>query len=839
MQRLLIKLVFVIFIFYNYSNLLIAQPYQPKNAGELQLALEKLNVLGSVLYIAAHPDDENTALMAYFSKGMKYRTGYLSLTRGSGGQNLIGSEKGVEIGILRTQELLSARRIDGAEQYFTRALDFGYSKTPEETFKIWGKEQVLSDVVWVIRKFKPDIIITRFPVGRSGGHGHHTASALLAAEAFTDAADPNKFPEQLKYVKPWQAKRIFWNVWSWRSSAEDLNKTISVDVGDYNPLLAESYLEIAAESRSMHKSQGFGSSPYHGSQKEYFSFVNGEPPENNLFDGINTTWDRIEGGNIIGEKIKEILKSFKDTDPSASIPDLINILNEMDKIKDNAQSRDHYWVDLKRKELLNIIRSCAGLWMEADADDYSASPGEFVNIKTSVTNRSDKHFVIEKINFLGITQDSVISGELKDNEPFTIESKIRIPESYPISQPYWLIEKPSKGLFNVVDQQMIGLAENPPSVTEKVFLVINGTRLECDLPLVYRWNDRVEGVEYRPFEIRPPVVANVFDKVSLFDEDSPKEIKVKLKSNSPEVNGEVKLIAGKNWKVIPAEIPFTLKNKYDEKIISFAVTPPTNQEVSELKVNMAVNGKIYDKSLVEIAYPHIKREVYFPESEIKLVRLNIKKFNTNIGYVMGSGDEIPDCLRDMGYNVTLLTDEMIEESNLSKYDAIITGIRAYNTRERLKYSQPRLINYVKNGGTLIVQYNVAYGLQTDSVGPYPFKISTLRITDEDAKMNFIDPGNQLLNFPNKITEKDFDGWVQERGLYFASEWDKRYKTVFSAHDPGEKDLEGGTLFTHYGKGIFIYTGLDWFRELPEGVPGAFRIFVNMISAGKYNGLSSN
>jgi hypothetical protein len=421
----------------------------------------------------------------------------------------------------------------------------------------------------------------------------------------------------------------------------------------------------------------------------------------------------------------------------------------------------------------------------------------------------------------------------------TIQSKIRIPESYPVSQPYWLIEKPSEGLFNVANQQMIGLAENPPSVTEKVFLVINGTTLEYDIPLVYSWDDRVEGEEHRPFEIRPPVIANVFNKVSIFADEKPKELKIKLKSDTSDISGEVQLNAGKNWKVTPPVIPFTLKNKYDEKIISFAVTPPVQQEEAELKIEMNVNGKVYDKSLVEISYPHIKREVYFPESEVKVVKLDVKKFDTNIGYVMGSGDEIPDCLRDMGYNVTLLTDAMIEESDLSKYDAIIIGVRAYNTRERLKYSQPRLLNYVKNGGTLIVQYDVAYGLQTDSIGPYPFKISTLRITDEDAKINFTDPGNQLLIFPNKITEKDFAGWIQERGLYFASEWDKRYQPIFSGHDPGENDLEGGTLFTHYGKGVFIYTGLAWFRELPAGIPGAFRIFVNMISAGKYNGSSSN
>ena len=826
--KLAASIILTLIIFPAHS---FSQPAKIQTSSEIELALQKLDVLGSVLYIAAHPDDENTALMAYFSKGAKYRTGYLALTRGDGGQNLIGSEKGVEIGILRTQELMQARKIDGGEQFFSRAIDFGYSKSPEETFKIWGKEDVLSDVVWVIRKFKPDVIITRFPVGRSGGHGHHTASALLAEEAFKDAADPNKFPDQLKYVEPWQAKRIFWN--NWRPSEEEMKNALSVDIGDYNPLLGESYTEIAAQARSMHKSQGFGVSPSRGERLEYFSIVDGAPAKKNIMDGVNLSWSRIKNGEAIGKKLNSILKSFNPNYPSASIPKLVELLGDMNKIKNN------YWVDIKKKELLDVIKSCAGLWMEAAANDYSCAPGDMVSVNALLVNRSNNNFKLVKLDFPTIHSDTLVDAELKNNQVFSLNHKITVPASYSISQPYWLVNQPSKGLFNVTDQQMIGMPENPPSIPVRFIISCDGQELEYTLPLIYHWNDRVEGEEYRPFEVRPPVTMNPVNKVMIFPDNNSKEIQVKIKSHSNSVDGELHFKLQDGWKISPASIPFSLTKKYDEKILSFEITPPANQSETNLKFVASVNGKDYDKSIVEISYPHIDERVYFPESELKLVKLDIKTLGSKIGYVMGSGDEVPDCIRDLGYNVTMFTDAMLQESDLTQYDAIVIGIRAYNTRDRLKYDQVRLLDYVKNGGTVVVQYQIPYGLLIPEIGPYPFKLSQDRITDEDAKLNFVNPSQQLLNFPNKITEKDFDGWIQERGLYFANEWDNKYEPILSGHDPGEKDLEGGMLFTKYGKGVYIYSGYDWFRELPAGVPGAFRIFANMISAGKYNGSAAN
>ncbi len=825
-----IKSIFIILIFL-FIKAGYAQQIVIDNAGELKTSLEKLNVLGSVLYIAAHPDDENTNLLAYLSKGRKYRTGYLSLTRGDGGQNLIGSEKGVEIGILRTQELMQARNIDGAEQFFTRAIDFGYSKSSDETFNFWGKEEILNDVVWVIRKFKPDVIITRFPGNGSGGHGNHTASAILAKEAFDAAADPNRFSEQLKYVQPWQAKRIFWN--AWRPSDSEKKELLSIDTGEYDPLFGKSFSEIAALSRSMHKSQGFGVSPVRGTHLEYFKLLDGDIPAQDIFDGINTSWERLNTKNSIQLKLNEIINSFNADNPASSIKKLLGVYDEMDKIKNN------YWVDVKKKELLDIIQSCAGLWMEAIADEYSASPGDEIKISSTFVNRSDAKINLEKIEFPSVQSGEKTNSILKNNEPLLVESSIKIPADYNISQPYWLVKEHSLGLFELDDLQLTGLPENAPAMPVEVTFNFEGMKLTYSIPLIYRWNDKVDGEKYRPFEIRPPVTATVANNVAIFPDENFKSVQIKLKSNTDNVNGNISIHNIEGWKITPNEIPFSLKNKYDEKLISFEITPPKNQDNVSAKVLIKINGKEYNKGLVEINYPHIKPEVYFPKSEVNLVRLNIKKFDDNIGYIMGSGDGIPECLSNMGYKVTLLDNHQLEESDLNKFNVIIAGIRAFNINKDIKYYKPRLMEFVKNGGTFIVQYNTNRDLQVDEIGPYPFKISSDRITDENADITFINLDHQLINFPNKITEEDFKGWIQERGLYFANSWDEKYEPIFAGNDPDENILKGGMLFTRYGKGIFIYTGFAWFRELPAGIGGAYRIFANMISAGRYNAHQSN
>jgi LmbE family N-acetylglucosaminyl deacetylase len=785
------------------------------DSSKLEIALEKLNVLGSVLYVAAHPDDENTAALAYFSKGRKLRTACLSFTRGEGGQNLIGTEQGAELGILRTQELMAARRIDGAEQFFTRAVDFGYSKTAEETFEFWGKEKTLREVVRVIRSFRPDVIISRFTPENSGGHGHHTASAILIQEAFEAAGDPDRFPEQLKSVAPWKAKRLFWN--SWRPSPEEMKNLIRIDTGEYDPLLGESYSEMAAEGRSQHKSQGFGSAARRGAQTDFFKLTAGDPAAEDLFQGIDLTWNRVPGGRKAGLLLAESLKTFDPRDPSKSIPGLMRAYAEI------AGLPEENWTRLKKRELSDVIGACAGIWLEAIAADYAAAPGDSIQVKMTGINRSGYPFTLHSVGFPPLVPDSGPDRSLKNNEPLTVENTVSLPRDLALSQPYWL------------DDSQGGVTDRPASLSARIILSADGHLLEYSVPLLYRWTDPVDGESYRPFEIRPKVTIQVEDKVVIFAGSAPRNVKIRLKGNSPNISGRVRLKCPEGWRSDPADAPFTLTAKYGEAEASFRITPPGRAGEADLAVEAEIDGEKISRSMVEIAYPHIRRQVYFPPSRLKAVKLDIKTEGKKLGYIMGAGDEVPEALRSLGYEVTALTDAMLEKSDLSGFDAVIAGVRAYNTREVLRNAQGRLLRYVELGGTLIVQYNVSSGLLVDSIGPFPLSLGRDRVCQENAPVVLSAQEHPLLHFPNKIGPADFDGWVQERGLYFASQWDARYESILSSHDSGEPERKGGLLYARYGRGAYIYSGYAWFRQLPAGVAGAFRLFANMISAGKTDG----
>ena len=648
---LLISIIFLV----NLS--VTAQPEKPLDASQLELAIKKLNVLGSVLYIAAHPDDENTAALAYFESGKLLRTGYCAMNRGSGGQNLIGNEQADELGVIRTQELLAARRIDGAEQFFTRAVDFGYSKNPEETFSIWGKEKILSDVVWIIRKFRPDVIITRFPGTGEGGHGHHTASALLAEEAFKLAADPGSFPEQLKYVKTWQAKRLYWNAWlpGLEKKNADTSKLIKIDLGAYNPLLGKSYSEIAAESRSMHKSQGFGVSARRGEQLNYFQYLEGDSAKNDLFEGVDLTWDRVKGSGKTASLLNEVQNEYNPEDPSASLPKLLEAYSELNKLNDD------YWVPLKKKELLKVISAAAGIWMEAKADDYSFTPGDSVNISAQIVNRSGYPFKLKSITIscsnepCNNTPDK-INQELTDNKLVKSEEKVLLPENIPYTQPYWLAEPHGKGTYTVNDQQLIGKPENDPPLTADFTLTDGKTEIDLSIPVIYQWTDPVHGGEYRPIEITPSVAVNLENNIYLFPDNKSKTVAVKLTGNKKDANGKVFLEVHGGWKSEPAEYKYSFSKKGDEKTFEFKVTPPADTAEAILKAVAVEDGKEINRGMVTIDYPHIPVQTLFPPAEAKLLHLNINKVVNNIGYIMGSGDVIPDYLQQLGYNVKLLSD---------------------------------------------------------------------------------------------------------------------------------------------------------------------------------------
>lgn len=813
-----------------------AQHQKQMNAAEIHHAIKKLGVLGSALYVAAHPDDENTRLIAYLANEDQVNAAYLSLTRGDGGQNLIGPEISELLGVIRTQELLAARRTDGGRQMFTRANDFGYSKTPEETMTIWNREKVLADVVWAIRKHRPDIIVNRFShdSGRST-HGHHTASAQLSYEAFDLAGDPNAFPEQLRFVDPWQPRRLFFNTswWFYGSreafEAADKSNMISVDVGTYYPLLGKSNTEIAAESRSMHKCQGFGSAGSRGSELEYCLLLKGDMPEEptGLFAGIDISWDRIEGGEEIAEVAKVLDKYYDPTAPYKSMPGLLRMYSMVDTLQDD------YWRDKKLTEIEEVIQSVLGLYMEAAVDQPTATPGEEVTLRLEVANRSPYSARLMRV-FYAPTQDEQSPEKLiMNNQVFKWERKIRIPEDIPTTDPYWLREPWENGMYEVPDPRMIGLAESPRYIHVIFEFAMGEQLIRFTRPVIYQYVDPARGEIKEPFDIMPALFVNPTESVMVFPDSLPKELPVLVKAGKDELRGLLRLQLPKKWTAVPDSIPFELKSKGEEQLYRFQLFPPDTISSGEISVYALMeNGDTLREGLTEIKYDHITPQRILRPAMVQVSKLDVVRMGQTIGYIMGAGDEVPESLKQIGYEVELLDDEALSFGDLSRFDAIIAGVRAYNTREKLKYVQQRIHEYVEAGGVYIVQYNTNRGLVTEEISPYVLKLSRFRVTDESAPVEILEEKHVLLNYPNKITQEDFDGWVQERGLYFAGEWSKSFMPLLAMNDPGEESLRGSLLAMKYGDGFYIYTGLSFFRQLPAGVPGAYRLMANFIALGQ-------
>ena len=800
------------------------------HGAEIQHAIKKLKTLGSVLYIAAHPDDENTRMIAYLTNGLHYRTGYLSLTRGDGGQNLLGKEVYEELGVIRTQELLAARRLDQGQQFFTRANDFGYSKSLDETLQIWDKKLVLADVVLSIRRFKPDVVITRFSPDPMRTHGHHTASAMIALEAFKAAGDPAMFPEQLTEVAVWKPKRIFWNTswWFSRETGFDNNDLIKMDVGGYNTLLGKSYSEIASASRSMHKSQGFGAAMQRGENLEYLQFLDGDPIGDDMMEGIDTDWSRLPNGEAVVNLIDQIYHSFDVEKPERSIENLLD-LHRM--IRDYLPSQ---WADIKIKELETIILQCAGIWAEATIDKYSATAGDSVMLKVCVIKRMDVPVTLEKIKFPHMKMDS--AWALPFNQMMEQSIPYQIPEKAEVSQPYWLQEKSTQGMFSINDLHLIGRPENEPVLSTTFYFSFGVTEKELirvKLPVYYRWVEPTGGEKYRPFQVAPKVTVNLDRHVYVVFGKRDVKITVTVKSHSTNVSGTVSFDIGNDWTVEDNRLEFSFDKPYQEKRFNLTVMPPVKSGEAVISAKVSIDGKISDAlSLTEINYPHIPVQTLFPQLEAKLVKLEINTMGRKIGYVEGAGDAIPEALLALEYKVVTLDDQMMTVDALEGFDAIILGIRALNTNEKISNWMPVLLDYTRAGGHVVVQYNTSHRLKTTDFAPFPIKLSRNRVTREDAAVKILAKNHLILQKPNRISNSDFDNWVQERGLYFPIKWDDQYTPILSSRDPKEADLEGGILVCDYGSGSFVHTSYSWFRQLPAGVPGAYKIFVNLISYGE-------
>ncbi len=758
-----------------------------RNSAEIAAQIKGLKTVGSVLYFAAHPDDENNAFLPYLTKERNYRTAYLSLTRGDGGQNLIGKEQGIELGMIRTQELLAARKIDGAEQYFSTAYEFGFSKSSDEALQIWDHERVLSDAVYIIRTFQPDIIITRFPRDARAGHGHHSASAIIANEAFIAAADPKRFPEQFKNgIGPWQAKRILWNTFNFGNVNTTNENQLKLEVGGYNPILGKSYGEIGAEARTMHKSQGEGRPRRRGASYEYFELTGGEPAQKDIMDGVNTSWSRLQATSV-ETSIDKIVSTFNINNPASAVPGLVKLYQQINALPVSN------WRNYKLEQVQDIIKSCAGIFIEATSQQQQVIPGEVIPVQFLFNQRSNANSVLQLVQLP--SKDSLMNKPLVNNQNIEFTYALKVPEDMELSQPYWLKNPKKEGMFVVKDQLLIGKSENDPAFEGTVKVAIEKQEFIFKIPVQYKYTDPTKGDVYQPIAVVPDIEMKYNKEVYLV---SPGD-SVTLTYQTKDHKG---------------------KNDYTNVTYSSDHFPEA----------------FFSISAKSIAYDHIPTITYIPNTSIKIVPVNVKNTSKHIGYIDGAGDKLPEALIELGASVTHLTETDISLENLKQFDAIVVGIRAYNMYAYLTEKNDVLNNYIQQGGNLIVQYlkSNQVGIKPVKVGPYKFSVNSgKRVTQEEVPVTFSLPNHAVLNTPNAISAKDFENWTQERSTYQSDNFDAHFEAPLTMNDKGEAPSNGSLLIAPYGKGNMVYVSLVLFRQLPAGNPGAYKLLANIISLAKH------
>ena len=798
-----------------FISLLFSAQSASYSSSEIYDDLLRLQNKTTVMYVAAHPDDENTRIISWLTHEKHVDAVYLSLTRGDGGQNLIGTEKGELLGLLRTQELLEARKIDKGRQWFTRALDFGYSKTATETLRFWDKQQILGDVVWAIRKNRPEIIITRFDPNSNGEtHGHHTASAILAMEAFDLAADPKAFPEQLKYVKVWQPKRWFYNTsWWFFGSKENFDKSdktglFPINVGTYYPTLGISNNEISSQARSKHACQGFGTALERGSDLEYLKFLKGDQPKtNDIFDGINLKSENA----TIQKQLALAVSEYQFSDPKLSLQRLLKVYELIQKENPN---------DSKLGEVKKLILKTQGIYFEWTTEKAFGTSGEEIPTRLEIANRSDKDLTV---SFSGNTSEKILANEsFKENQKFKIATGEH-------SNPYWMEKMPKNNLYITENAAEIGLPEISNAITKKVTLNFGTSKIDFEIPLQQKTVDPSIGELYQPFYTVPSFVAN-FEQENFIFSNQPKQIAVEVQSFEGNSTATVYLKGSKDWKISPAQ-KVNFKEVSEKQKLYFQVEPLSKNANSSLETIIESGGKMDDQSLYLVEYPHIDRQIWIKKSQAKIQNLDLKIPTVRIAYIKGSGDDIPSSLGAIGLKVQELDIKNWNVSQLKNYDVIILGIRAFNTQPELAMINQDLWKFVENGGLVINQYNTNRGLLTNDIAPFPLKLGSSRISEEDAQLKMLVPNHPIFTTPNKITNQDFENWVQERGLYFADSWDGKMIPLLEGNDTGEAPNKGSLLVGNYGKGMYVYTGLSFFRELPAGVPGAYKLFMNILALG--------
>jgi LmbE family N-acetylglucosaminyl deacetylase len=806
---------------------------------------------GTVLLIAAHPDDENNQLIAYLARSRNCRIAYLSLTRGDGGQNVLGPEFGEELGLLRTEELLAARRVDGGRQFFSRAIDFGFSKDYRQTLTVWDRQQVVSDIVRIIREFRPDVMVTRFSTVPGGTHGHHTASAVLGLEAFKLAGDPKSFPEQLDKLTVWQPKRIFYNGGgpgvagigrgATPGGAAGGATAIRIDDGGNDPVTGEAISAIAGRSRSMHKTQGFGNAGGGGrggagaARSESFQLLAGEPASKDILDGVDTTWARYPGGADLVPLADQAVTGFDPKNPSASVPLLLTIKSKLATLAADPV------IDEKRRRLDGIIQACLGLTVTTTVTPAQVVPGETMQLHHTVALTSTVPVRWVSVQYPSVHGQLTGAVELKPNQPATRDQSQLLPADTPLTQPYWLREDGTAGMSRVDDPALIGRPESPPAFPVQEIFEVAGQTLTIDdqaIAAAPAATPAIAPAIVQPMDVIAPVSLKFAADVELFAPGAARPCGVEITAWRPGSSGSIRLEPPAGWQVSPASQSFSLAAVGEKATYTFTVTAPSGADAAsgsapvQITARATVGGVTYDNQRIVIGYPHIPTQMLQPAARLKALCLNLSTRGKNIGYVAGAGDSVADCLTQMGYSVKNLNGPDLTANGLAGLDAVVIGVRAYNVRTDLAAGLPALFAFVESGGNVIAQYNRPAGLQTPSIAPYSLRLSENRVTDFRSTMTFLAPDHPGLNTPNKITPADFDGWVQERGIYFPDQWDTHFTPILACNDAGESPLKSGILIAQYGKGYFVYTGFSWFRELPAGVPGAYRLFANLVSLGK-------
>jgi LmbE family N-acetylglucosaminyl deacetylase len=837
--------------------------YDRGSAG-LGQQLKRLQTTASAMHTGAHPDDEDSGLLAYLARKEMARTSYLSLNRGEGGQNVIGTELFESLGVIRTEELLQARRLDGGEQFFTRVMDYGFSKTRKEAATIWGEEKTLADMVRAIRLFRPLVIISRFSGTPADGHGHHQLAGYLSPIAFKAAADPSKFPEHFaEGLEPWQAKKLYVGQ---GFGANATPASLVLNTGEYDGLIGRSYFEIAMEGRSQHKSQEMGSLELRGKFTSGLRLVEnlGEKveKETSVFDGIDTSISGIAKGRnniddaftrrlrMLQEIAESSLKNYQPMSPENLIPTLAKGYKlSQELVGETANVDVKRLVRQKEKEFAVALQMASSVVIDALSDSETIVAGDTSNIGVRVFAPESSNIKVKEVK-ISAPKDWKVENSTEPKQPesgfrprrdnptsasfFTVTSA----SNAKYSQPYWMENQRNKDFtFQWNDEMSANYPIQKPLMIAEAKIEIGEAEITVKKEVEFRYSDDIRGEIRRDVAVVPQVAVMVDSNLiiaPISNKPSSHRVVVSVTNNSPkETKGTLKLDLPTAWKASPSSQDFTLKQRGEKNAVVFDVTIPAKAAVNDYKItaNAVVNGQTFAQTQQAIAYPHIQTHYrYFP-SEISAKVLDLKISPVKVGYIMGSGDKVPDAIKRLGLDVQMLEEKDLATGDLSKFDTIVVGIRASQVRPDYVANNGRLLDFAKNGGTLIVQYQQAE-ISRFSMLPFPAKSSNQRVTDENAKVTILEPKNPVFNSPNIIDDRDFENWIQERNLYCLVEFSTDYTPLLSAADEGEEQLKGGMLYAKLGKGNYIYSSYSWFRQLPVGNSGAYRIFANMLSLGK-------